>query len=330
MPRVQQLPLFPAPGRPPDQGVVSPVPPPAETGQPVAPLPGLTSDSSLAAAASAFQTYLLRQGFSLHTLRAFRSDLNLLAQYAGPGVLVRRLTTAKLNDFLYWLSQERDQPCNAKSLARRITTLKVFFKWLADLEVLRSDPAAALVHQPVPSRLPDILYDDQVDKLLRVARDLKDQADQPDARPYLLVTLLLTTGIKKSECMAIALDHLDLNAAGGPALTIRYANPKHHHKERRLRLPSDFAEVYRPYREQHGPRVKLFECTPRNLEYVLSDLAARAALPEVSFEILRMTSAVRDYKHGMEPDTLRQKLGLSRITWADTGEKVKRLAEAPL
>ena len=329
MPRAQQLPLFPAPGRPPDKGVASPLAP-AEAGPAMAPLPGLTPDSSLAAASGAFQTHLLRQGFSLHTLRAFRSDLNLLAQYAGPGTLIRRMTTAKLNDFLYWLSQERAQPCNAKSLARRITTLKVFFKWLADTEVLRHDPAETLVHQPVPSRLPDILYDDQVDNLRQVARTLKDHPDQPDARPYLLVTLLLTTGIKKSECMAIALDHLELKATGGPVLYIRYANPKHHHKERKLRLPPDFGEVYRLYREQHQPQVKLFECTPRNLEYVLSDLATRASLPDVSFEILRMTSAVRDYKNGMEPDTLRQKLGLSRITWADTGEKVKRLAEAAL
>ena len=329
MPRAQQLSLFPVPGRPPDKGVAPPLAP-TEAGPPMAPLPGLTPDSSLAAASSAFQTHLIRQGFSLHTLRAFRSDLNLLAQYAGSGALIRRLTTAKLNDFLYWLSQERDEPCNAKSLARRITTLKVFFKWLADTEVLRHDPAEAIVHQPVPSRLPDILYDDQVDLLLKVARELKDQAEQPDARPYLLVTVLLTTGIKKSECMAIALDHLELNASGGPVLYIRYANPKHHHKERKLRLPSDFVEVYRAYREQHQPQTKLFECTARNLEYVLSDLAARAALPDVSFEILRMTSAVRDYKDGMELDTLRQKLGLSRITWADTGEKIKRLAEPAL
>jgi integrase/recombinase XerD len=178
--------------------------------------------------------------------------------------------------------------------------------------------------------MPDILYDDHVDKLLKVAAALNDQADQPDSRPYLLVTLVLTTGIKKSECMAIALDHLDLKASDGPVLYVRYASPKHHHKERKLRLPADFAQVYPLYQAQYTPVVKLFECTARNLEYILTDLAARSGLPDVSFEILRMTSAVRDYRHGMEPDTLRQKLGLSKITWADTGEKIKRLAEPAL
>ena len=47
-------------------------------------------------------------------------------------------------------------------------------------------------------------------------------------------------------------------------------------------------------------------------------------------EILRMTAAVRDYRAGMAPDALRQKLGLSTITWADTGDKIRRLAQPPL
>jgi integrase/recombinase XerD len=271
-----------------------------------------------------------RQGFSPHTVRAFRSDLNLLAQHVGGGTPVRRVGTHKLDEFLFWLTHERAEPCNAKSYARRLTTMKVFFKWLVEVGVTREDPAAGIIHQPVPSRLPDILYDDQVETLLAMARQLRDQTEEADARPYLLASLLLTTGIKKSECMAIALEHLDLKASDGPVLYIRYANAKLHHKERKLRLPSDFPTVYTAYYEQHHPHEKLFECTARNLEYVLDDLAQRAGLPEISFEMLRMTAAVRDYRDGMAPDVLRQKLGLSTITWADTGEKIRRLAEPAL
>lgn len=318
MSRPEQLSLFPPPGRP------------AEMPPPVVSLPELGANPSLSAAMGAFQDHMLRQGFSPNTVKAFRSDLRLLAQYLGGGTPVRRIGTQRLDNFLHWLQHERAMPCNAKSYARRLTTLKVFFKWLADVGVIREDPAAALIHQPVPSRLPDILYDDQVEALLAQARALRDQVDKPDARPYLLLTLLLATGIKKSECMAIALDHLDLKAADGPTLYVRYANPRQAHKERKLRLPLDCAATLTAYREQYEPRAKLFECTARNLEYVLTDLAQRAALPDVSFEMLRMTCAVRDSRGGMAPDALRQKLGLSHITWADTGEKVRRLAEPGL
>jgi len=318
VPRPEQLPLFPTPGRAPDL--------PA----PIVTLPDLGQNPSLAAAAGAFQEHMLRQGFSPNTVKAFRSDLHLLAQYLGGGTPVRRIGTQRLDDFLHWLQHERDMPCNAKSYARRMTTLKVFFKWLADVGVTREDPAAALIHQPVPSRLPDILYDDQVAALLRAARALRDQPEKPDARPYLLLSLLLATGIKKSECMAIALEHLDLRATDGPTLYIRYANPRQSHKERKLRLPPDIVTSLTAFRAQYAPRLRLFECTARNLEYVLTDLAQRANLPDVSFEMLRMTAAVRDYRAGMAPDVLRQKLGLSHITWADTGEKLRRLAEPAL
>ena len=54
------------------------------------------------------------------------------------------------------------------------------------------------------------------------------------------------------------------------------------------------------YLREYQPKVFLFECTPRNLEYVLGDTAKAAGLTKnVSFESLRWTAAVRDYRTGM-------------------------------
>jgi integrase/recombinase XerD len=46
----------------------------------------------------------------------------------------------------------------------------------------------------------------------------------------------------------------------------------------------------------------------------------------VSFEVMRWTAAVRDYRTGMAPETLRKKLGLSKISWRETGMKIRQLA----
>ena len=35
---------------------------------------------------------------------------------------------------------------------------------------------------------------------------------------------------------------------------------------------------------------------------------------------------VRDYQQGIESDVIREKMGLSRISWRETGDKVARLA----
>lgn len=290
----------------------------------------LTPQSSLRAAKSAFEVHMHHEGFTENTIKAFQSDLNILTDFIGAWTAIGEISTQDLTRFTEWLTNDREAPCSPKSLARRITTLKVFFGWLAEDEVLPRDPAAPVVHKPVRTPLPDILTNHQVERVLRVTEALR-QAEDPDARPHLLVTLLLHTGIKKSECMGITMNHIDLDDPSQPILWIRYANPQRRHKERKLRLPTWWPTVLAEYRAQYQIEDTLFPCTARNLEYVLSNVAERAGLHQgISFEMLRWTCAVRDYKAGMKPKKLRQKLGLSKITWRQTSQKIAKLAAPAL
>jgi site-specific recombinase XerD len=286
----------------------------------------MTARSSLRAAIGAFDVYMQQQGFAENTAKAFLSDLNILSQFIGVGTAVGDISTRDLNHFASWLVSERGVPCNPKSLARRVTTLKVFFGWLAEVEVLPEDPAAAVIHKPVITPLPAILSDAQIERVLGLTQTMR-HAEKPDTRPHLLVTLLLHTGIKKSECMNIVMNHFDFDDPTQPVLWIRYANPRRRHKERKLRLPVWWPAVLAEYRAQYEPQEALFPCTARNLEYVLTHVAEAAELPDgLSFEMLRWTCAVRDYRAGMGADKLRQKLGISKITWREVGIKIAKLA----
>lgn len=273
---------------------------------------------------------MLRQGLSPYTVQAFGGDLNIFRKFLGSNTSLDSVTTERINEFLTWLRYERGVPCKPKSYQRRLTTLKVFFSWLKQINVVSEDPAAPIAHQPVTTPLPDVLYADQVAKLLRATRTLLE-AEKSDARPHLLVMLLLATGIKKSEAMAIRLTDIDTSDPKQGVLFIRYSNAKKRFKERKLRLAAEFAPVLSRYVEQYHPKVALFECTARNLEYVLADLAKATGLGDtVSFESLRWTCAVQDFQSGMAEDHIRQKLGLSSITWEEAGDKLRRLAAKPL
>ena len=293
------------------------------------PLLGLTRESPLSAAIGGFHEHMIRKGFTENTIKAFLYDLGILTRYLGEDRPLSQIGTNELNDFLTYLRHYRGVPCNPKSYARRLTTLKVYFGWLAEEGIIPSDPAAPLIHQRASTPLPQILYEDQVENLLQATEELR-YAEKPDARPHLLVTLLLQTGIKKSECMAIQLNDIDTSEPKAPALYIRYSNPKMKHKERKLRLSADFVPVLRQYLAEYQPKEHLFECTARNLEYVLDNVARLAGLEIISFEILRWTCAVRDYKAKMPSDKLRQKLGLSKVTWQEASENLKKLASPPL
>jgi len=296
-----------------------------EFGPPVAQSAPVSAATSLVAALGPFQDHMIRQGFTENTVKAFLSDLRLLGKYVGPGTAVSEISTKKLNDFLTWMLYQRGVPCSPKTYARRVTTLKVFFGWLAADQVLAADPAAPVIQQSVSAPLAEILYNNQVEKVLEVTRSLME-AEKPDARPHLLVSLLLQTGIKKGECMRIELRHIDSSDPQNPTVFVRYDNPRYQHKERKLKLPADWAPVFQQYQAQYQPQERLFECTARNLEYVLHDVAQRAGLPTLSFEMLRWTSAVRDYAAGMDHEKLRQKMGLSLVSWQETSQKLEKLA----
>jgi integrase/recombinase XerD len=288
----------------------------------------LRADSPLKLAVAAFDEYMLRKGFSENTIKAFRNDLKIVRQFLGEETHIHRVTTEHLNDFLDWLQNERGTPCSAKTLARRITTLKVFFGWLHGLGVLGNDPAEPVLQQPARPPLPLILKDDEINRIMRTAQNYLWDRTKADARPYLLVSLLLQTGMKKSEVARLLIEDIDLSHTNAPELTIRYQDEESVHKNRSIALHSSIVNVLNQYLEQYKPERYLFECTPRNLEYVLDEVGQKAGITrlQVGFETLRWTCAVRDYRMGTPEERLRQKLGLSKISWRETREKIFQLA----
>ena len=292
----------------------------------------LTRDASIKAALGAFDSYLEVEEKSIHTRKAFASDIRLLGKYLGVGQPIGEIGTKNLNDFLGWLQHGRGVPCSRKSYARRVTTLKVFFKWLQESGVLQSNPADAVVQVSVSSPLPEIPTREELNRALKVTSEMQEGTDdrKPDARPHLLLTLLINTGIKKSEAVALVPNHIDRSDPDAPFVFIRYPEPqKRVYKERKIPLEPAWLETLDEYLDQYHPQNSLFDCTARNLEYILSDVGEAAGLPQgkLSFENLRWASALYDLEQGVESNRIRQKLGLAPVTWRDTKSKLEKLRE---
>ncbi len=306
----------------------SPAPVGASAAPEVSSAPSLRADSTVAEAIVGFDEYMLRKGFSENTIKAFDNDLKIISGFLGQDTKLAQVGTADLEAFLQWLQYERGKPCSAKTLARRITTIKVFFGWLHGVGVIGTDPAEPVVQQPARPPLPEILRDDEINRLLSVARDMLWDRQKSDARPYLLVSLLVQTGMKKAEVARLLLTDMDATQSNAPEVTIRYADEAHAHKNRTLGLHPSILPVLHQYVEEYKPKEFLFDCTPRNLEYVLEEVGDRAGIKrlQVGFESLRWTAAVRDFRMGMPEERLRQKMGLSKISWRETREKIHKLA----
>ncbi len=286
----------------------------------------ITTQTPLLPAINAWKYFLNDQGRSLHTVKAFTADVQLLATYLPPDRPLGNITTLDLNHFLHWLQTARGVPCSPKSLARRITSLKAFFRWLHKAGVLVIDPAEKVLQQSVISPMPEVLTPDEIQSVLEVAYRYR-QSSKPDARPFVLLALLLHTGIKKGECLAINPNHLDLEAASAPYLFVRYPTQRNRYKERKIELPPEWIEAYREYAAQYALTDRVFPWSPRRLEYLLEDLGEEAELAKhLSFDMCRWTCALNDWNAGIETEKIRQKLGISKIQWREISMKLRQLA----
>ncbi len=286
----------------------------------------ITSQTPLLPAIRSWEIYLLDQGKSPYTVKAFQNDLQLLAGYLPPDRAIGAISTRDINNFLNWLQQGRGVPCSPKSLSRRITSIKSFFRWLHQSGRILVDPAEKVVQQSVISPLPTILTDEEVEKVLETANAYRS-AKKPDARPYTLLLLLLSTGIKKGECLAIQTNHIDLESPAGPILFVRYASPRNRYKERKISLPEEWVTSYQEYLAQYQPKDVIFPWSPRRLEYLLEDIGEEAGLKKhLSFDMCRWTCALRDWNADMNREHLRQKLGISKIQWREISFKLKQLS----
>ncbi len=273
-----------------------------------------------------FQRHLLREGKSEHTVKSFTSDLQLLAEHGGDDQSLGSFSTTDLNGFLDWMEHGRGVPCSRKTYARRVTTLKVFFKWLHEIGAIPHDPARPVLQRSGPAPLAVILAPDDVAAVIAHASGLR-HGEKPDARPEMLFRLLLDTAIKKSETMRLTPADV-IRDGSPPTLLVKHKSAKDVYKERIIPLDPPWLALLDEYLAQYTPHPTIINCTARNLEYILEDLGNGAGIAaKISFEMLRWTSAVRDFRAGVDPNAIREKLGLSEISWYETFAKIKRLAE---
>lgn len=308
--------LFGAPtviAEPPDP-VETPFPPLVRTNP-------LTEQSSLAACALPYRQELMLRGKSNYTVTCFLSDLKMFTDYLGHDTPIGRISKEQITDWLMKLKFGTQGHTPApKTMARRVTFLKNFFSWLARENIIREDPSASLtLERPLPP-LPELLFSDEVQRLLNAA------AEEPRCR--CLVYLILYAGLKKEEVMGLKLHHIDLSDPREPLVTVHFAaSTGKQHRERRLALPPEFADIFREYQNRYKPTNAVFECTDRNLNYILARAVKAAEIKKrVTLQLLRDTYAVQQLRAGVSLEALREKLGLSDEAWLESKEKYRRLA----
>ena len=277
-----------------------------------------------------YARHLDKRPIADNTRKAFWGDVRLFERFLRPdeeqpAPLLAQIKSEHVRSFLEHEEHQR-RAASPKSLERRLTSLKVFFKFLRERGYVVLDPADGVPYKPLIDPLPELLTDAEVDRALRAAREYSLE-EKLDTRPLTVIALVVETGIKKSECMALTTQDIVREPRG---VMIRYAKKHLKFKERTLPISAECLALLDANIERYDLNDKLFPCTGRNLEYLLTGkIAPRAGLQTLTFEMLRWTCAMRDFRAGqMHDDQLQHKYGLSPIGWTEMAAKLKRREES--
>lgn len=197
--------------------------------------------------------------------------------------------------------------------ARKLASLRSFYKWLIREGVIEASPMAMIRSPKQPKNLPKAITIDQVLALLE-APDEKDWLGQRDRA---LLETLYSTGIRVSELVGINLD--DLDEIGG-TLTVRGKG----RKERIVPLGQHATQAIERYRQALGEQTRhLQKAQPSPAPLFLNRLGSRLDARSVRRKLdIYLTKAGLDPK--ISPHTLRHSFATHLL---DNGADLRAVQE---
>lgn len=153
---------------------------------------------------SEFLQYLkVEKRFSVHTIRSYTLDLDQFEKHLAS--ISRTMGKVQSRDIRLWLSSLSEQ-YTARTVNRKLSTVKSYFKYLQREGVLEANPARHVSTLKVPQRNPQFVDERE---LLKVLNELPEPDDFISARDLLIFDLFYATGMRKAEL--IALKDTDIN-----------------------------------------------------------------------------------------------------------------------
>ncbi|MEN0004170.1 MAG: site-specific tyrosine recombinase XerD [Bacteroidota bacterium] len=157
---------------------------------------------------SGFHSYLLlERALSVHTIKAYLSDLGKLVQYLElqdnkqPPV---ELSRQQLEQFVFWLHQ---LGLGARSQARLISSLKAFYKYLLIEDLITDDPTALLESPKLARKIPQVLTYEEIQAVLHSI----DVSTPHGTRNRAMLETLYACGLRVSELVELKLSNLFLD-----------------------------------------------------------------------------------------------------------------------
>jgi integrase/recombinase XerD len=275
------------------------------------------ADMTVNATMPAYRAYLDDTYDSDYTPDDYEADVRKFGKFTSP----RPLSDIHTADIERWVGNLKKE-MQKTTVARKKAALGNYFRWLDTKKVLENNPGLNLTSPKVVAPLPDILFDDECEALLRAA--------SKDPLAYLLVYLLLETGVKTAELQELRTTHFDFSNKYKPELWIKH-DKSQQVRDRKLKLPDDMETPYREYVQRYKVDGLLFPITARTLQRAIEQAAKEAGITKhVTPRLLRDMYIIHRRQRGDSWDEIAAKAGLSKEAQVDMIRKYGRLTSEAL
>lgn len=193
---------------------------------------------------TAFFDYLSHERrYSEHTLRAYRTDLNQFEEFLRMVYEMDDLLEVRGPMVRSWIVSLMNEDYEPRSIQRKATSLKTFYKFMLREGQIDKNPTAQLQTPKVRKRLPVVVPEEDMGALLD-QRYFEEGFE--GVRDRLIIMLLYHTGMRRAELMGLLQKNVDLGRAQLKVLGKR-------NKERMIPIQTELATAIEDYnREREG------------------------------------------------------------------------------
>ncbi len=266
-----------------------------------------------------YKEYLEADGKANATIVAYVKDVEQLIEYAADQEK-NEVDEVNYEDISQFKELLKNRRYANKSISRKINSIKSFFRYLENENLVNSNPAQEVSHPKIEQKQPRYLKKMEY-------RALRD-ACRSDVRIYAIVELLLQTGMRISELANLKTDDVDLERG------VIYIRAYKSREGRRVPLNKAAKQALMSYLKIR-PKTKektIFltkTCRPflvRNIRAAINRYFKLAGIEDAIVNDLRNTFIVEQLRAGTPLVYVSQLVGHKRIT---TTEKYLQLIDDP-
>ncbi len=279
-----------------------------------------------------FLDYLrFQKRYSENTIISYENDLNSFFEFLFLEYKINDLKEITASIVRTWLASLKENKCSSKTVNRKISSLKSFFKYQLKIKNLSISPVAAIASLKVSRKLPSFIQEKDLDTLLKHDYFPETFSGKTD---FLIFEILYQTGIRRNEL--IHLKEIDVDKSSGMIKVLGKGN-----KERFIPVSNQLLNLIHEYiteKRKEFSEVEEFllvnkkgkKLDPKYIYNVVKENLSKVSTNErKSPHILRHSFATHLTNNGAEINAIKELLGHSSLaaTQIYTNNSIEKLKE---